>query len=64
MQPTSEPPYAIRSKQARLRRRLPAGENDELRDVLVFTLFRDGYSGSLSAVAPVEAFDAVGTRVL
>ncbi len=67
--PSNERSVAIPRKlgyreEARLRRRLPAGENGELRDVLVFTLFRDGYSGSLSAVAPVEAFDAVGTRVL
>lgn len=51
-------------EEARLRRRLPPGDDGEPRDVIVFTLFRDGYPGSPAASAPIEAFDAVGARVL
>ena len=50
-------------KEALLRRRLPAGDG-EPRDAVVFTIFRDGYAGSPSATASVEAFDAAGARVL
>lgn len=49
-------------QEARLRRRLPGGDG-EPRDVIVFTLFRDGYAASPSAAAAVEALDAVGARV-
>lgn len=51
-------------EEARLRRRLPAGADGEPRDVIVFTLFRDGFAGSASASARVDAFDAAGARVL
>jgi RimJ/RimL family protein N-acetyltransferase len=51
-------------EEATLRRRLPAGEDGEPRDVIVFTLFRDGFAGSPAAGAQVEAFDALGKRVL
>ena len=51
------------AEEARLRRRLyPAG--GEPRDVVVFSLFRDTYGGTLAASAELEAFDAVGARVL
>ena len=50
-------------QEAFLRRRLPGNEG-ELRDVLVFTIFRDGYAASPAAAVAVEALDAVGTRVL
>jgi RimJ/RimL family protein N-acetyltransferase len=50
-------------QEALLRRRLPDGDG-ERRDVIVFTIFRDGYAGSPSAAASVEAFDATGARVL
>jgi RimJ/RimL family protein N-acetyltransferase len=50
-------------QEALLRRRLPDGDG-ERRDVIVFTIFRDGYVGSPSAAASVEAFDAAGARVL
>ena len=36
----------------------------ELRDVVVYTLFRDELTSSSAAQASVEAYDAVGTRVL
>ena len=51
-------------EEATLRRRLPAGEDEEPRDVVVFTLFRDGFAGTPAAAARVEAFDALGARVL
>ena len=51
-------------EEATLRRRLPAGEDGEPRDVIVFTLFRDGFAGTPAASAELEAFDALGTRVL
>ena len=51
------------AEEARLRRRLyPAG--GEPRDVVVFSLFRDTYGGTPAASAELEAFDAVGARVL
>ena len=50
-------------QEALLRRRLPDGDG-ERRDMIVFTIFRDGYVGSPSAAASVEAFDAAGARVL
>jgi len=52
------------SEEARLRRRLPAGEDGEPRDVVVFTLFRDGFAVSPAAAVRVDAFDVVGNRVL
>jgi RimJ/RimL family protein N-acetyltransferase len=51
-------------EEARLRRRLPAAADGELRDLVVFTLFRDAFSASPVAAAELEAFDAVGTPVL
>jgi len=52
-------------EEARLRRRLPAYEpGGEPRDMIVFVLFRDAFPGSPAASAPLEAFDAAGTRVL
>ncbi|HYK07381.1 MAG TPA: GNAT family protein [Gaiellaceae bacterium] len=66
--PANEPSARIPHKlgyqrEARLRRRLPGGDG-EPRDVVVFTIFRDGYASSPSAAAPVAAFDAAGARVL
>jgi RimJ/RimL family protein N-acetyltransferase len=53
------------AEEATLRRRLPAfGAQSEARDVVVFSLFRDGLGGSPCAYAAVEAYDAAGTRVL
>lgn len=51
-------------EEAQLRRRLPGRQDGELRDLILFTLFRDGYPGSPSASAQVDAFDALGTQVL
>jgi RimJ/RimL family protein N-acetyltransferase len=51
-------------EEARLRRRLPAGADGRPRDVVVFTIFRDGFAGSPAAAVPLEAFDAAGNRVL
>jgi RimJ/RimL family protein N-acetyltransferase len=51
-------------EEATLRRRLEPWEDGEPRDVVVFTLFRDGFDRSPSARAGVDAFDAVGARVL
>jgi RimJ/RimL family protein N-acetyltransferase len=51
-------------EEARLRRRLPAPAGGEPRDAIVFTLFRDAFPGSPAASAHVEAYDALGTRVL
>jgi len=47
-----------------LRRRLPPDEDGVPRDVIVFSLFRDGFAGSLASSTPVQAFDAGGERVL
>ena len=47
-----------------LRRRLPPDEDGVPRDVVVFSLFRDGLAGSPASSAPVRAFDAGGERVL
>ncbi len=47
-----------------LRRRLPPDEDGVPRDVIVYSLFRDGYTGSLASSTPVQAFDATGERVL
>ena len=51
-------------EEATLRRRLPAGDDGEPRDVTIFALFRHEFAGSRAAGARVEAFDALGTRVL
>jgi len=47
-----------------LRRRLPPDEDGVPRDVIVFSLFRDGFVGSPAASTPVDAFDASGEPVL
>ena len=51
-------------EEARLRRRLPAPGGGQPRDVIVFTLFRDAVPGSPAGAVELEAFDAVGMRVL
>jgi RimJ/RimL family protein N-acetyltransferase len=48
-------------EEATLRRRL---HYPEVRDVVVYTLFRDDYPSTPSAAAAVEAYDAAGNRVL
>lgn len=68
VEPGNEPSLAIPRKlgfteEATLRRRLPAGDGAP-RDVVVFVLFRDAFPGTPSAGAAVEAYDAVGARVL
>jgi RimJ/RimL family protein N-acetyltransferase len=67
--PTNERSAAIPRKldyveEAMLRRRLPPQADGVPRDVVVYTLFRDGYAGSPSASAVLEAYDATGVRVL
>ena len=49
-------------EEARLRRRLFAREGEPLRDVAIFTLFRDEFDPSLAP--PFRAFDALGERIL
>jgi len=48
-------------EEATLRRRL---RHPEPRDVVVYSLFRDDFGSSPVATAVVEAYDALGTRVL
>ena len=48
-------------EEATLRRRL---RHPEPRDVVVYSLFRDDFGSSPAATAVVEAYDALGTRVL
>jgi len=53
------------AEEATLRRRLPPKEGEPgLRDVVVFSLFRDEYPQTPSAAAVLEAFDAAGARLL
>jgi len=52
------------TEEGRLRRRLPAPEDEPRRDVVLFALFGDEYQGSPASAAPVEAYDAAGARVL
>jgi RimJ/RimL family protein N-acetyltransferase len=52
------------AEEARLRRRLYAPPGGEPRDVVVFSLFRDTYPGTPAASAQLEAYDALGSRVL
>jgi RimJ/RimL family protein N-acetyltransferase len=52
------------AEEARLRRRLYAPPGGEPRDVVVFSLFRDTYTGTPAASAELEAFDAAGRRIL
>ena len=68
-EPANERSMAIPKKlgyveEARLRRRLPAGEGKERRDAVIFTLFREDFARTPAASARLEAFDALGTRVL
>jgi RimJ/RimL family protein N-acetyltransferase len=51
-------------EEARLRRRLYASPGGEPRDTFVFTMFRSDYPGSPPASAELEAYDALGARVL
>lgn len=47
-------------EEATLRRRLAPGH----RDVVVYSIFRDDYAGSPSASVQLDAYDALGERVL
>jgi RimJ/RimL family protein N-acetyltransferase len=51
-------------EEARLRRRLYPGPGGEPRDTIVFTMFRSDYPGTPAASAELEAYDAMGERVL
>ena len=51
-------------EEATLRRRLPGQREGELRDMTLFTLFRDDFAASPAAATEVEAYDALGERVL
>ena len=51
-------------EEARLRRRLYPGPGGDPRDTIVFTMFRSDYPGTPGASAAVEAYDAMGGRVL
>jgi RimJ/RimL family protein N-acetyltransferase len=69
VEPSNERSAAIPKKlgytaEAKLRRRLPPAADGEPRDVIVFTLFRDAYAETPAASTTVEAYDALGTRVL
>jgi RimJ/RimL family protein N-acetyltransferase len=48
-------------EEATLRRRL---EYPEPRDVVVYSMFRDSLAGTAAAAVALEAFDAVGERIL
>jgi RimJ/RimL family protein N-acetyltransferase len=50
-------------EEARLRRRLPVDEGGEPRDMILFTLFRDGFEGTPAAAVELKAYDAIGNRV-
>jgi RimJ/RimL family protein N-acetyltransferase len=68
-EPENERSTAIPGKlgyveEARLRRRLYAAPGGEPRDAVVFSLFRSDYPGSPAASAQLEAYDALGERVL
>ncbi len=52
------------TEEGMLRRRLPPDEDGVPRDVIVFSLFRDGYATSPASSMRVQAFDAGGERVL
>jgi RimJ/RimL family protein N-acetyltransferase len=49
-------------EEATLRRRLPARSGEPLRDVTIFTLFREDYDAGIAP--PLRAFDAAGERIL
>jgi RimJ/RimL family protein N-acetyltransferase len=52
------------TEEARLRRRLYAAPGGEPRDAVIFSLFRSDYPGTPSASAQLEAYDALGERLL
>jgi RimJ/RimL family protein N-acetyltransferase len=52
------------AEEALLRRRLYAAPGGEPRDAIVFSLFRSDYAGSPAASAQLEAYDALGERLL
>ena len=69
VEPQNERSAAIPRKlgyeeEALLRRRLRHPAAPEPRDAIVFSLFRDRYEETVSSSAPVEAYDALGSRVL
>jgi RimJ/RimL family protein N-acetyltransferase len=69
VEPANEPSLRIPLKlgfreEARLRRRLYAAPGGEPRDALIFSLFRTDYPGTPAASAQIEAYDALGARVL
>jgi RimJ/RimL family protein N-acetyltransferase len=51
------------AEEATLRRRLPAGEGEAPRDVVVFSLFAEELDGTPVAGARLEAFDALGRSI-
>jgi RimJ/RimL family protein N-acetyltransferase len=51
-------------EEATLRRRLPAFDGEGLRDVTIFSLFREELHGTPVPGVTVEAYDAAGARVL
>jgi RimJ/RimL family protein N-acetyltransferase len=65
--PSNEASFGVPRKlgfaeEATLRRRLPAREGEALRDVTIFTMFREDFD---PAIAPVlRAFDALGRQVV
>ena len=67
IEPRNEASFGIPRKlgfveEATLRRRLPSGEAGPLRDVTIFTMFREDFDPSL---APgIRAFDARGERLI
>jgi RimJ/RimL family protein N-acetyltransferase len=67
IEPGNEASFGVPRKlgfveEATLRRRLPAWDDGPLRDVTIFTMFREDFD---RALAPdIRAFDAVGERLL
>jgi RimJ/RimL family protein N-acetyltransferase len=67
IEPGNEASFGIPRKlgfveEARLRRRLPAPEGEPLRDVTIFTLFREDFDPS---IAPgIRAYDARGQQLI
>ena len=52
------------TEEATLRRRLPTRPGEALRDVTIFTLFRDEYLGSPAIATGLRAWDAVGRQLV
>jgi RimJ/RimL family protein N-acetyltransferase len=52
------------TEEATLRRRLPPHDDGVPRDVTLFSLFHEDYAGSPAASIALEAYDAIGERVL